>query len=557
MPNKVINSQIPLDFGQCTKEQLIEKLVEAHALLGNPRRPRSKAEQDAIETTEPMLRKVRFELTEDMGNTMSMQATARIVNHTATPLSPTEAIVVYDPMNMYSSTISGDFGQAERFFVNGTYRWEVTEMAPGSGGGGEGGTYTAGCGLNVSANQFSVDPGDLAGGGLVAAGSGCYLEIDPGCGLELSSAETTAVLQVKYGTGLDCIDGELVCTVVNTDTIYSAGCGLTLSEEEAFSVDNTALAGGGLAAVDASCKLTIDYGCGLELSSLEDDALLQVKYGTGLDCTGGELICTVVNTDELVKITSGGVARYLLAQFADVVMVNHRTNTCDFIVQVYNNADSLVLYVDGPGRVKVADDNEALRYLKDVFQPVEAIKPSSGIVDIDFHIPTSAAVDCSTGPQIGAFLNLEDIPLGCGLAWDGTDFSVAVGGCLDCTGGAVSLTAGCGLTCSGGEMSVDASDLAGTGLYTSGTCTLNADVYATYVDGEYNFTIDPPEGPGPITITDVEKVTVRSITDLDCEIDANGDLKITLTYEDFEVLGTSLGGATMTCTVTGEEDCGG
>lgn len=139
-------------------------------------------------------------------------------------------------------------------------------------GGGGGGTYTAGDGLDLTASEFSVigyegivvdgngvsvelatDPGlefDAAGAaGKLRAKAGTYIDVDSnGISVDLTEIAGYSVASafqiIKHesgtlgwgnytaGTGISITDGTIECTVVDTDTTYTAGQGITLSGTE-------------------------------------------------------------------------------------------------------------------------------------------------------------------------------------------------------------------------------------------------------------------------------------------------------------------------------------
>lgn len=134
--------------------------------------------------------------------------------------------------------------------------------------GGGGGSYFAGCGLNLSSGTFSVDPVDLAGPGLIPAETGCALQVNvDNCTLGIVGDVVAVDLASIAGQGLIATYGTGICQLD-----VQVGCGLKI-ESDAVVVDVAALAGDGLVNT-TGCALEVSVGCGLKITggAVEVDA---------------------------------------------------------------------------------------------------------------------------------------------------------------------------------------------------------------------------------------------------------------------------------------------
>lgn len=282
----------------------------------------------------------------------------------------------------------------------------------------------AGCGVTVNANDIAVDATQLAGAGLVVS-AGCTLAVNPGCGLEI----VTDVLQVKYGAGLDCVDG----TLIATGTTLTEGCGIDITGN-VISFDPVPVAGSGLSA-GGGCSININVSCGLEIFS---DAV-RVKAS---DLAGSGLV--VSGTCQLNVGAGCGIT-----VSADTISVNHTALA----------GDGLVAGVNCQLNVNAGC---GLQILTDQLQVKPSDLAGSGLVP-------------------GAACRL-DVNVGCGLEIISDQVRVKAS---DLAGAGLTqsgictldIGAGCGITVAANNISIDRAALLGQGLEAgAGSCDIKLKV---------------------------------------------------------------------------------
>ena len=164
---------------------------------------------------------------------------------------------------------------AEAVYVTvGTMAGDGLQVQPGTSGACDKLKVDTGCGLEIADAKVAVKAVDLAGDGL-ATGTGCTLNVDPGCGLRIDGDGKVALdLEAIAVDGL--VGDNTNCTLgVNLE------CGLQYVGTSGIGVDAAALAGTGLVAGPSTCTLNIDttesdgpafscitaismFGCGIE-----------------------------------------------------------------------------------------------------------------------------------------------------------------------------------------------------------------------------------------------------------------------------------------------------
>ncbi len=349
-----------------------------------------------------------------------------------------------------------------------------------------------GCGISVAGGFVAVDATQLAGNGLSPAGN-CQLQVNTGCGLSIEGgvvAINTADL-VGNSRGLK--------TVGNCGIEVNAGCGLKFNFDELM-VDADLLAGNGLEKMDGTdCSLRAHLGCGLMFSTdgtgaievnpfsiagkgltgneADNSCLLDVQVGCGLKFDG----------DDAIEVDPAAIAGSGLTA----------GDGCTLDVMVgcglFLNADGEVaidrpalmgpgLKVGGEGDCDLGIDCDWIKYHCDLINLVEGcgiIITSTGFaqtIEVDssalagkgLFLGDNCAIDVSVGcglqlnsneavevnnadlagnglnPGTGCTLDVDwsDIPVGCGLYWNGTALEVAHD---ELVGNGLTLGSGCAL----------------------------------------------------------------------------------------------------------------
>ena len=202
--------------------------------------------------------------------------------------------------------------------------WVVIDV---TGGGGT--TYSAGDGLNLAANVFSV----VGYEGIVVDGNGVSVDYDSSAGLMLDASGASGKLQVREGKGIAFDDGTggtigavivdieankglefsadtdagLLRTKIGTGIQYitgaiaadiSAGTGITVTSGYIVSLNITE--GPGIDIADNVISASIDTDAGMEFTGTAPDEKIAINDGKGIafdDGVGGSAGAVIVDIE--------------------------------------------------------------------------------------------------------------------------------------------------------------------------------------------------------------------------------------------------------------------
>jgi hypothetical protein len=343
-----------------------------------------------------------------------------------------------------------------------------------------------GCGTEVVAGQLRVKRADLLGLGL-EAGAGT-------CDIKLKLAPSSCLILDSNGLKVDssCLVGDVI----------TPGCGVEFAAG-LLRVKNTDLvgAGGGLKAL-GTCGLGIDVDCGVMLlnGKLRVDPV--AIAGEGLEPVGGsscgvrvKVGCGLLNTSDEIRVNNAAIAGLgLVPGTGCSVNINPGCGT---------------EIVSGQLRVKASDLVGAGGGLKTIGTCGLGIDVDCGVLLLNGKLRVDAVAIAGDGlePVGGSSCGVR-VKTGCGLSnssdtvsvnrndllgpglepHSGTcNMKVALGSCLvfdgnnriavdvACLGGQV-VTAGCGVNVVNGQVSFKPSDVAGLGLVPGAGCTIDVGV---------------------------------------------------------------------------------
>ena len=415
-----------------------------------------------------------------------------------------------------------------------------------SNNGGDPVYYYAGCGLDLNSYTFSVDPHDIAGGGLIASSTGCSISVNYGCGLKEEGGVILVDPDALTGQGLVSTGSLGAC-----DISVSLGCGLRFDGTDAIEINPADLAGDGLEVGVGSCELAVKVGCGMEINL--EGAIAVNPYelaGDGLIVDGAE--------DCAIKINVGCG----LTIAADIVKVN----ASDLVGQGLTTGPGCSIDVDyGCGLKIVANalvvDSSDLAGAGLTTSGVCAVdvNPGCGIEIVADKVRVKNSDLAGDGLEVGTGECSIDVNYGCGL--------ITIAGVLqvnpnDLAGAGLAPTVGtgicslrveidCGLTFAGNAIAVNNADLAGTGLTTEGTCGLALNLGCGLTFNGDAVEVDPADLAGAGLITGFG---CQLAVNPGCGIQITGDA-VAIYPDDIAGLGLIVGGSTG-CAIDVNVGCG-
>jgi hypothetical protein len=383
----------------------------------------------------------------------------------------------------------------------------------------------AGCGITVAADSVSVNHTALAGSGLIA-GTGCQLDVNVGCGLEIVTDAVRVKASDLAGSGLVA---EGTCGLA-----VNPGCGIQIVSDQ-VRVDATAIAGPGLSAVGgSSCAVQVNVGCGLTNSADQISINRPALLGQGLEAGAGTCdikvklgSCLVFDVNNAVAVNPSCIGAALTPGCG--------ISIAGSTVSVINTALAGSGLIAGTGCSIDINAGCGLEIVSDQLRVRPTDLAGIGLV--------AAASGCGL-----------DVDLGCGLTLDGITGAIKVDA-VDLTGPGLSTSGTCGLQVVGGcgitvgaSVSVNASQIAGAGLTGSG-CTLN-------VIGGCGITV----GADAVSVNHTALAGSGLVAGVNCQLDVNVGCGLEIVTDAVRVKASDLAGSGLiaegTCGLAVNPGCG-